>query len=190
MIRALVLATLLATGCAADGISLLPADPAAAFAFGDHTKRCSATAIDVAGQSFVKAMRVAVVGKPEQIWQVNRLQILAEPVAKGEVLELTCWLRGSAPGETKPSVRLIHQLKDKPWTAAIEQPIAVTGDWQRFRFAWKAVEDWPGGSHRVAFFLGGTADQQIDFGPIALLGHGQGDPAAIAGATVLAPPQR
>lgn len=194
MIRALALATMLAaTCCAADGTSLLPADPvaaSAAFAFGDHTKRCSATTIDVVGQPFLKAMRVTVVGKPEQSWQVNRLYILPQPVAQGDVLELSCWLRATAPADAKPAVRLIHQLKDKPWTASIEHPVAVTGEWKQFRFVWKAVEDWQGGTHRAAFFLGGAADQQVEFGPIELRSHGQGDPAAVAGATVLAAPKR
>lgn len=190
-IRTSIAALLLAVVCqAADPLSLLPPDPGAAFAFGDHTGRCTASTIEVVGQPFTKAMRVAVIGKAEQVWQVNRLYVLPQPVAKDDVLELACWLRGTAPGDVKPSVRLIHQLKDKPWTASIEHPLPVTGTWQQFRFVWKAVDSWQGGTHRVAFFLGGTADQQIEFGPITLLSRGQVDPAAVAGATVLAPPRR
>lgn len=167
---------------AAEGASLLPADPAAAakaFPFGDHTKRCSATPFEVTGQPFTAGLRIAVVGKAEHDFEVNRLCILPGKVAKGEVLELGFWARGTATGDAKPSLRAIHQLKDKPWTPALYQGFFLSGEWTLYRIAWTAVADWEGQSHRVAFFMGTVADQQIEMGPITLVSHGQIDPATL-----------
>lgn len=174
---------------AAEGISLLPADPvaaAAAFGFGDHTKRCTATTVEVTGQGFAKAMRIAVVGKPAHDFEVNRLFVVPGTLAKDEVIELSFWARGTAEAGAKPALLAVHQLKDAPWTPALYKNIVLTGEWQHCRVAWKSVADWAAGSHRIAFFMGHVADQQIEFGPIEVKSHGQIDPATL-GIPVYAP---
>lgn len=186
-----VLPLLLAVGLsAAEGVSLLPADPAAAasaFGYGDHGKNSVKSIVEVAGQPFATAMRITLTGKPKQSFEVNRLYVVPAAVAKDEVLELSCWMRGTVAGEAKPSLLVVHQLKDKPWTAAITKPLTLSGEWTRYRMAWKAVADWEGGSHRVAFFLGTVADQQLEFGPIELISHGKIDPATLGIPVVEAP---
>lgn len=192
-ILASVLPILLAAGLsAADGVSLLPADPAAAasaFAYGDHGKNSVKSMVEVAGQPFTTAMRITLTGKPKQNFEVNRLYIVPAAVAKDEVLELSCWLRGMVAGEAKPNLLVVHQLKDKPWTASINRTVTLTGEWTRYRMAWKAAADWQGGSHRVAFFLGTVADQQLEFGPIELISHGKIDPTTL-GITVVEAPKK
>lgn len=196
MFRLMLLTLALATVCSAvEGVSLLPAQPTGTdaptkgFAFGDHTKHASATTVAVSGQAFTKALRIAVVGKAEQLFQVNHLFVVPAKVAKGEVIELSCWVRGTADGGATPSLSIVHQLKDTPWTASINKEFALTGEWTHLRVAWKAVADWEGGSHRVAFFLGKVADQQIEFGSISLLTHGQIDPQTL-GIPVYVPPAK
>jgi hypothetical protein len=177
---------------AAEGVSLLPVDQAAAanaFSYGDHGKNSVKTVVDVAGQPFISAMRITLIGKPKQVFEVNRLFVVPAAVAKDEVLELSCWLRGTVAGDAKPSLLVIHQLKDKPWTASISHPLTLSGEWTYYRMAWKAVADWEGGSHRVAFFLGTVADQQLEFGPIELRSHGTIDPASL-GIPVIEAPRR
>lgn len=182
---------LLALGLsAADGVSLLPVDPTAAanaFSYGDHGKNSQKTVVDVVGQPFDTAMRITLSGKPKQTFEVNRLFVIPTAVAKDEVLELSCWMRGAVAGDAKPSLQIVHQLKDKPWTAAINRTVLLSGEWISYRMAWKVVADWEGGSHRVAFFLGTVADQQLEFGPIELRTHGKIDPASLGIPVIEAP---
>jgi hypothetical protein len=186
-----VLSLLLALGLsAAEGVSLLPTDPTAAanaFGYGDHGKNSVKTAITVAGQPFDTAMRITLLGKPKQGFEVNRLFVVPTAVAKDEVLELSCWLRGTVAGSETPNLLIVHQLKDNPWTASINKKLTLSNEWTRYRMAWKVVADWKEGSHRVAFFLGTVADQQVEFGPIELLSHGMIDPASLGIPVIEAP---
>lgn len=170
--------------------SLLPADPAQAFAaFGFATVGDLAAASEVAvpGQSFTKAMRIVQQDRPAKDWHASLMTTLAEPMEAGEVLTFSCMVRATAGG--KAGILLVHQLAREPWTAALytRQSLVVDSTWRPIRLAWTLAEAMPAGVHRFGAFLGDWPGQTVEIGAFRLERHGRIEPLSLDGYTVCVP---
>lgn len=186
--RLLALAALIIPAAlwAAEPLSLLPGDPGKAFSWSTgKVAGAKREPITVAGKSFTDAWRFTVPVKGEKEWEVNSLCVLPGGVAKGDVVEVSLWTRNA--GEGTPGFRLVHQLKDTPWTNSIYQTVKPEAEWKQYRYAAVAPIDFVAGSHRLALFLA-TDAMTVEIADPQIRNHGAIDAKSL-GIPVWEPPK-
>ena len=110
--------------------------------------------IDVAGQSFSRALRVRV---PQTSGETNQVQVTLNtiaPVKKGDVLLATFAARGAAT-KGAAQLMLMFERNSEPWTKSVTQGVALPDaqKWRRVAVPFAAQEDYAAGQAMTSFRL-------------------------------------
>lgn len=175
-----------AFGADTSATSLLPVDSLSVFslssAAGEFAKISSVTA---AGQPFATALRIEVGKKPEQATAVQIAATVDAPIASGDVLMVSFWMRSgtaseatldagfrAAPGAVQPGGRGPGggrgMFMAQP---SLSAPAAAGTAWKRVTFPFALTRAYNKGEGQV-FFTVGMREQTLEIGGIELLDYG------------------
>jgi len=158
---------------AADGLSLIPAEPAA-FAFvSDGPQQALAEVVSVAGQPFTSAWRVETKAQPPDPWKVQLVTRSTAPVKRGDVLWARFFLRCTASRQESGEGRLtlVFETADEKHDKSIDLTVGAAKDWKDFTFPFTCRHDLPAGGAQIAL-RAGFRPQTIKIGGLEILNYG------------------
>ena len=143
---------------------------------GLERSRATAEVIAVEGAPFPRALRVqSTVRPPER----NATQLTignAVPVAKGDVLLASFYLRGaSAAGEGPARTEFLFEQATNPWTKSVMQEVdagAPSGPWRRVVIPFDCAQSFAPGEAMVSFRFG-FPPQTIELAGLQLVNYGR-----------------
>ncbi len=131
----------------------------------------SVQAVSVANQAFTRAARVTVKASTADPWEVQLLMNNPGPLAAGDVLLATLYLRcqESMTGECLADVKF--ELARPDYTNQMHTKISAASDWKRFDIPFKLARGFAPDEARLTFQLG-YGPQQVDIAGVELTNYG------------------
>jgi hypothetical protein len=128
----------------------------------------SAQQIDVTGEPFTKAWRATMNETPSTPWVAQLVQNVDKPVAAGQLMRVSFWLRCASPGANGDCyTEFIFERAASPWEKSVTFAANAGPNWTQKSEYFSAVQSYaPGESHAV--FRLGYADQVIEIGGFVL----------------------
>jgi endo-1,4-beta-xylanase len=139
------------------------------------------TTVAVGGLPFAQAKRVVVPQATPNAFDVQARVRNTAPIAAGDSLLLTVWLRQADTTRPQASVGLGLQLASSPFTGAFSKSLVVGPDWTRFDLPFTSTQTFAANAAQVYFNFGAEAGA-YDIGGVRLTDYG-----AAAGATAATP---
>ena len=138
-----------------DGIDVLGKQGIAAFAVHGEVAKVHVETVGVDGQAFDKALQAEIKEDSGSEWTVQVTAKNTEPVAKGDVLLATFFMRvvkelESGGGETQ----FVFEKASEPYTKSVTYPIRLTPEWRKIHVRFVAGEDYAPGEAQAIFRLG------------------------------------
>ncbi len=181
-------AVLASTVYAADtATSLLPADAASAFKLSPNAGEYSSmSTVDVKGQPFSKALRVAVTKKPQRSGDVMISAPVDADLASGDVLLVSFWMRSGVAGQATldAGFRAVPGAAPAPGTPparggrgffrpqpALNAPALAGTEWKKVQFPFALPRAYNKGEAEVTFAIG-LREQTLEIGGIELVNYG------------------
>src|SRR4051812_35496047 len=122
---------------------------------GDNAKAATATPITVTGQPFTDAMRFTVKEASSHEWAVQLQAPTAAPVAAGDAILATFWIRTETPQEgSVGETEFVFELGRAPYAKSIQYPIQAGADWNRGQARFVAAAAYAPGEANMIFRLG------------------------------------
>ncbi len=122
----------------------------------------SSQLVDVVGQPFGKAVRVAVAKPPANFWEAQIFFKNTRALKAGDHLHLSFWARSAGDaGQVMPKV----QAGDATFFDSPQ--LDLSADWKRYEYDFAAKTDAAPGALQVLFFVGQRA-QTVDIGGVEL----------------------
>ena len=126
--------------------------------------------IDVTGQPFTRAVRVATNDRPLNFWNYFIHFNAKNTVANGDVLLLIVSVRGLEGERGRGFINHVFGLGQAPYTSVVSQKQSPTADWQQWMIPFEVNTDLPTSWYKVHL---GYQAQTIELGGIAVLNFGQ-----------------
>jgi O-glycosyl hydrolase len=161
----------------AEGTPVLPADALLTTPVGGLERTKAAAAIvDVTGQSFAKALRVTI-GTDAPDTNATQLTMgITAPVAKGDALLATFYLRGAATGGKRPAqMMFLFEKNVDPWTKSATEGFSAGKDlnaWKRVVVPFTATESYQPGEAMVSLRFA-FQPQTVEVGGLSVLNFGK-----------------
>ncbi|HLV81370.1 MAG TPA: hypothetical protein VKT32_13880, partial [Chthonomonadaceae bacterium] len=181
---AVALVALLAAGGAASaqdstlvgGQSVLPPDALLTTPVGG-LERTNATAevVPASGQPFARGLRVTVRANAPETNATQLTMPISTPVAAGDVLLASCFLRGASASGTPAQVELLFERSVDPWTKSITYDVMAPpapGRWKRFLVPFTAAESYRPGEAMVSLRFA-FGPQTVEVGGLSVVDFGR-----------------
>src|SRR4051812_34340073 len=140
---------------------------------GDNAKAAEAKAIPVTGQPFPEAMRFAVKEASSHEWAVQLQAPTAAPVAQGDAILATFFIRAETPQEgSVGETEFVFELGRSPYSKSIQYPIQVGPEWVRVQARFTADKPYAAGEANMIFRLG-YDPQTIELGGVKVESFGK-----------------
>jgi hypothetical protein len=140
---------------------------------GDNARAAEGKPITVTGQPFTDAMRFTVKDPSSHEWAVQIQTPIASPVAVGDAILATFWLRAETPQEgSVGETEFVFELGRGPYTKSIQYPIQAGPDWVRVQARFTAVANYAAGEANMIFRLG-YEPQVLDLGGVKVENFGK-----------------
>jgi GH35 family endo-1,4-beta-xylanase len=160
--------------------SLLTGDYTTAFAYSGPSSGATAgraTLVDVEGQPFSKAWRMATVSLPEKRqasdeWSMRLTTSGAASVAKDDTVVVEFYLRCVSAPDGDCTHRFNVELGRDPWTKSSARVHLSTANWTRFRYSFRMAAAYAPREYNIAFFMGQQI-QTAELGGFSIQNHGQ-----------------
>jgi endo-1,4-beta-xylanase len=167
------------------GSSMLPADwlGAARVAPANNSDLATSETIEVDGMSFDRAMRVTVLKRPDNPWNVLLAVQTAGPIEKGDVCLLSFWARGpQSENESGDALaRAFLQRNRAPHEKLLQALVSANRQWRQVVVSGRAGLALPDGGSNVVLHLG-YHPQTVEIADIRLINYGQAaDPRSMPG---------
>jgi len=125
------------------------------FAPQGDVQKVEVSQVAVQGQPFAEAARLRVKEGAGSEWSVQFQAANSAPVAAGDALLLSFYLRTETPkedgvGETS----FVFELGQPPFTKSVEYPVQGTAEWTRVQARFQSVADYAAGEAHLNFRLG------------------------------------
>ncbi len=179
LLRSLLALLVLACAATADaaelprgGTSLLPDDALQAMQVSDASK-VEQRQIDIAGQSFQKAMEVHLPGPVMKPWDVQYTCNTQRPVKKGDVLHARLNARCIKSMSGTAALGVVFEMSQEPWDKSLDFQHSVGSEWKVIDIPFVARRDFAAGEAHLCIRVG-YANQTMQIGGIQLLNYGQG----------------
>lgn len=126
------------------------------------------------GAPFSKAIRAETFRAAPNAWQFEVLAPTTAPIAKGDVVLATVWLRTIRGQAETGEARTLLDVQTGPpvYAKSVSQAINVPKAWKRFDVPFVALDNIPAGEGSVAFRLGYGA-QVVELGGLTVLNFGK-----------------
>ena len=159
----------------AGGTSVVADGSTAALTVSGATNLGMVTAFDTTNQPFARALRVQSLQRAPTPWDFQVRAPVTRPIARGDMLFVEFWLRGTASvaetGEAR--TEFVLELRAAPNTKAIAYTVSAGAAWRRFRMPFQAPIAYPTGSAVIAF-RGSYGSQTYELGGVRVLNFGAG----------------
>jgi hypothetical protein len=137
------------------GVSLLGDGDVTTFAPAGATAKVALRSIEVQGQSFDKALEVAIKEPAQSPWEVQMTAPTQVALAKDDLLLATFYVRAekeqeAGGGETE----FVLELAGEPYTKSISYPVPLTTEWRKVQVRFRAARDYAAGQANMIFRLG------------------------------------
>jgi hypothetical protein len=140
---------------------------------GDKAKAATGSPITVTGQPFTDAMRFTVNEASSHEWAVQLQTPTTAPVAAGDAILVTFWLRTETPQEgSVGETEFVFELGRAPYTKSIQYPIQAGSDWIRVQARFTAVAAYAPGEANMIFRLG-YEPQTLELGGVKVENFGK-----------------
>jgi hypothetical protein len=128
----------------------------------------NAQQIDVTGEPFTQAWKATMSEPPSTPWVAQLIQNINKPVAAGQLMRVSFWLRCDSPGANGDCyTEFIFERAASPWEKSVTFAANAGTNWTQKSEYFSAVQSYaPGESHAV--FRLGYADQVIEIGGFVL----------------------
>jgi endo-1,4-beta-xylanase len=145
-----------------------------AFKLQGKTERASVSLVPVEGQPFREALRAEVKEKSGNNWDVQVQTRVALPVAYGDVILATFYVRAEASRQEsgEAQTQLVMELARPPWAKSAEYPVRVGHDWSKIHVRFKAERSYAAGEAQLIFRLG-YAPQVLQIGGVTVENFGK-----------------
>jgi endo-1,4-beta-xylanase len=153
--------------------SLLPGDSLRAFGLsGANVRDAVLERVFVTDGPTAEALRVRTDREPPLDYNVQIFAKTVAPVARGDLLFATFWLRTVAASAETAEARtaLVFERASDPYTKSITMPISTGSEWRQFQVPFRAVESYSAGGAHFIFRLG-YAPQTIELGGFSLVNY-------------------
>jgi endo-1,4-beta-xylanase len=146
----------------------------AAFKLQGKTERASVSLVPVEGQPFKEALRAEVREKSGNTWDVQVQTRVAQPVAYGDVILATFYVKAEASRQEsgEAQTELVMELAQPPWAKSVEYPVRVSHDWTKIHARFKAERSYAAGEAQLIFRLG-YAPQILQIGGVSVENFGK-----------------
>jgi hypothetical protein len=133
----------------------------------------SGSRFEVTGMPFQQAWRLTMSEPPATPWSAQLLVPLSEPVAAGELLNVSFWLRCEVPGPPGDCyTEYVFERASDPWEKSVAFPAHAGGQWSQKNEYFSPVSSYAGGQAQMLFRLG-YADQVVEIGGLVVQRIGQ-----------------
>jgi O-glycosyl hydrolase len=159
------------------GTPVLPTDALLTTPVGglERTK-AAAGIVDVTGQPFAKALRVRIGTDAPETNATQLTMNISAPVAKGDALLATFYIRGAAAGGKGPArMMFLFEKNADPWTKSATEGFATGRDpsvWRRIVVPFTAAESYRPGEAMVSLRFA-FPPQTVEVGGLSVLNYGK-----------------
>ncbi len=154
------------------GVMCFPETPLSDYRFIGDGEAAEFTVVPVEDQPFSHAVRVAVAGPQQPVWNVQMMTPRStEDLSRDDVLLFVFHVR-SLDSE-RAAISAYIQSTSTGWTGLGNLSVLVGSAWKRYYVTGRADHDFAAGSYEVTFHLGSKA-QRLEIGGMALLDLGPG----------------
>jgi GH35 family endo-1,4-beta-xylanase len=171
----LLLPALLAAGWEAvpeGGEAMLPADPIASMRLSAAAETASGEIVSVEGMPFERAYRVRITRAPEQVWGVQILARTTGEIARGDVLLLSLFARGSTTanesGEAHGAAYV--QRNGGGYEKLVSSAFSAGSQWKQLLVPFEAPFPLASGQHEITLHLG-YLPQTVEVGGLSLVNY-------------------
>jgi GH35 family endo-1,4-beta-xylanase len=157
------------------GRSMLPEDLSKAIRVRPQDDPTLATSevITVEGLPFDRAIRVTVVRRPEQAWDIGINVDTKGAIEKGDVCLLSFYIRGPhSEDESGDAVAGVYLQRNRaPWQKVLQARVTANREWRQVVTSARVGMALPDGGSNVVFHLG-YYPQTVEVGGLRLLNYG------------------
>src|SRR4051812_32159537 len=140
---------------------------------GDNAKAVETKTIPVTGQPFSEATRFTVKEASSHEWAVQLQAPTAAPVAQGDAILATFYMRTETPQEgSVGESEFVFELGRSPYSKSIQYPIQAGPEWVRVQARFAADRAYAAGEANMIFRLG-YEPQTIEFGAVKVESFGK-----------------
>jgi hypothetical protein len=135
--------------------SLVAGDWTKTFQPSGEAKKVEVTPLPVADQPFSDAVRVAIKEGSGSPWAVQLQARTGAPVAAGDAILATFFLRTETPQEgSVGETEFVFELAEAPYTKSVSYPVQAGPRWARVQIRFQAAKDYAAGAAQMNFRLG------------------------------------
>ncbi len=157
-----------ATLGAAPATSLLPADTLQAFQIaGPSAADAKVEIVAVQNPNFNQAIRVRTVAQPQRPWDMQLAARNANPIAKGDILLASFWMRTLESPMQEGFVGFTFEGPGPEFKRSFGYETSAGTAWKRFDFPFKSADNYAPGE-AVMNLRVGFAPQTVEFAGISL----------------------
>lgn len=144
-----------------------------AFAVQGKTERVVVSTVPVEGQPFAEALRVEIKQKSGDNWDVQLQTKVSKPVAYGDVMLATFYVRAEATSQesAEAQTELVMELARPPWSKSVTYPVRAGQNWTKIYVRFKAERGYSAGEAQLNFRLG-YAPQTLQIGGVSVENFG------------------
>ncbi len=121
---------------------------------------------------FSRALQVEIKVQPANPWNIQLVARTTEPIAAGDVLHMTFYMRTLAATDGVGRTEFIFERSSSPWEkwASFPAQTTIEGGWQRFDVPFTVGDSYPAGGAAVTMRLGYTP-QTIQIADVQLTNY-------------------
>ena len=160
------------------GLPVLPGDGISAFQLQGKTERVEVSTVAVEGQPFSRAIRARILEGSGSEWSVQLQASTSQPIAKGDVMLATFYVRAEALQETGyAESEFVFERAGEPYTKSVTHSFGVTTEWRKVQVRFVSAEDYPAGGAQAIFRLG-YDPESLEFADVKVESFGKKVPLA------------
>jgi mannan endo-1,4-beta-mannosidase len=138
-----------------------------------EVRKVEVTALPAAGQPFSDAVRIAIKEGSGSPWGVQLQGPIAAPVAKGDAVLATFYLRTETPQEgSVGETEFVFELARAPYNKAASYPVQAGPSWSKVQVRFLADRAYAAGEAQMIFRLG-YEPETIDIGGVKVESFGK-----------------
>lgn len=165
--------------------SLLPVDATETFKLiGTKANDAQLTIVHADNPNFKRAIRLRTLVQPTQPYDIQLSARNTQPIAKGDALLASFWVRSIGAPAQKGSAGFTFEQGSPDYKRSFGYEVSAGPEWKRFDFPFKSLDTYAVGEAVMNFRLG-YAPQTIEIGGIALMNYATGVPLESLPATKL-----
>ena len=162
----------LASG-APKGVPILPPEPFASVGTSAGPESIETRVVPASGQGFKSALEVSVKAHCDNSWDLQVRFPTSAPVAKGDTLHLSLWMRCTMSKDETGEGRASLVFETVPgWHKSLEEDVTAGHEWRRMDVPFTALHDMPAGGGSLNIRLG-YGLQTVELGEVRLTDCGK-----------------